>query len=120
MDAKNRYYKMCCDPLKIHKKYINKNTRPVPKDLLENADRCFDLRVDNYICVNCIKKLRKKESSTDSSEDSSAVVSVQSNFSEENEYSTIEKIQDILDASGISPIKTGKYLHILVFYLMPI
>ena len=54
MDTKNKYYKKCCDPLKIHKKSVTKHTRPILKDLLENADRCYGLRGDNYICVNCI------------------------------------------------------------------
>ena len=86
--------------------------------MLENSDRCYDLRGDNYVCVNYIQEFRKKEASTDSSEKSLTAGSVQSNFSEENKYTTIENIQDILDSNRILPIKTGKYLHI--FYLIPI
>ena len=58
MDTKNKYYKKCCDPLKIHKKSVTKHTRPVPNDLLENTDRFYDLRGDNYIYVNCIQGAR--------------------------------------------------------------
>ena len=69
------------------------------------------------MCELYIHKFRKK-SLTNLSENNSTSGSVQSNFSEENENTTIEKILDILDASAISQIKIGKYLHI--FYLMPI
>ena len=56
-----KYYKKCCDPLKIHEKSVTKYTRPVPIDFLENADRRYDLKGDNYICVNHIHEFRKNK-----------------------------------------------------------
>jgi len=49
--------KFCVDPLKIHKRKIEKYLRKVPSDLLAKCgDTVIKLNKDFLLCVNCIKK----------------------------------------------------------------
>lgn len=116
---------ICCDPLKIHKRYIYKTLRPVSDKLvrLVNDPR---LAIGDVLCTNCRNRLEAdphslppQEEVASSSEGASSSRSIEEaapSRSTESSVSDAEisrkEADQVMPILGISPLlPRSKYLH---------